>query len=231
MMKNLQKHIVTPISVYLIALGIGLLLMVINAIMSQAGKQMTWLSSIGTGVIASVVVAILIDIGNTKRQREMDERGFKRLLSDIMLDALSICGEACLLTNENNKNERRTFSEWVIILFSDKQKDQNRQNQKVFLDELFKIQMMIKSKHENACILYQNELITNNVVDNLLLLSLQYGRLRSTLSNRQIQEIASIVTMIGKIMDELDIKHVFSYPYSEEEFNTLSETIQATNNQ
>ena len=37
--------------------------------------------------------------------------------------------------------------------------------------------------------------------------------------------------MIGKIMDELDIKHVFSYPYSEEEFNTLSETIQATNNQ
>ena len=85
MMKFFQKHITTPMSVYVIALGFGVILVVIDTILKHWEKQATWLSSVGTGMIASVFVAVLIDIGNTKRDRENNETVFKAICTPLLM--------------------------------------------------------------------------------------------------------------------------------------------------
>ena len=85
MMNKLQKYVTTPIIVYLIALVLGLLLVVLYAIPCLPPKLGTGFISVGTGVIVSVIVAVLIDLGNTKRDRENNETVFKAICTPLLM--------------------------------------------------------------------------------------------------------------------------------------------------
>ena len=79
-LKKLQNTISTPLQWYGIAAGIGIILVCIYwLIPCRYGRLATTTISIGTGAIASAIVALLIDIGNSKREKKQDRLAFDRI--------------------------------------------------------------------------------------------------------------------------------------------------------
>lgn len=86
-LKKLQNTISTPLQWYGIAAGIGIILVCIYwLIPCRYGRLATTTISIGTGAIASAIVALLIDIGNSKREKKQDRLAFDRIKAEITLE-------------------------------------------------------------------------------------------------------------------------------------------------
>lgn len=140
--ERIAKCISTPIKWYVIGGVIGALDVALYFLFDCSTKLSTFLISIGTGLIASVVIAFLIDIGNTKRNKEKDKTVFDKrneelysrckafpelMCSDLLAigmqtggipTSLSFCRGLEILCFDRNVLHKNEVDSWLKIIRS-----------------------------------------------------------------------------------------------------------------
>lgn len=138
--QKLMDLISLPAKYYVIPGVVGLGTIGFYCLMDN-GKLATIIISLGTGVIASIIVSILIDMGNTKRKKQADRALFAFLNEDIEQRLNKLIELSCLASTSLDcemRKECHSFIEWTTILFGSKTIDEPARKiaQMPYLDEL-----------------------------------------------------------------------------------------------
>lgn len=130
----------TPIWAYTIALVCAVLFVGISVWISccKCSSCCSWWSAfflnVGYGTFASIIVTVLVDIGNTKRQQKKDKMAFDRLNADLKELCIDLPSEMYTAVYEvfgYDENSKRPFTQWTNKLFSDKTSDPEKQKREI----------------------------------------------------------------------------------------------------
>lgn len=90
--------------------------------------------NVGYGTIASIVVTLLVDIGNTARQQKQDKKAFERLNAELRELCAELPSEMYIAVYETfgyADSQKHTFKEWTQKLFEDCQAERNKQEREI----------------------------------------------------------------------------------------------------
>ena len=110
----IQQHFTTSLSIYAIVLGLSVLLIVIGLLVEPNIWQATS-QNVGCGIFGSLCVALLIDLSNTKRQREENLKNADELSLEYRM-AFREFRDAVLDISDDyygKDGDKRTFNEWL----------------------------------------------------------------------------------------------------------------------
>lgn len=134
------KVLSTPILIYLIAIVCSVIFFGLSVLLSPCEHRDSggWWSALflnlGYGSLASIFVTVLVDIGNTRRQRQKDKLIFNRLNADLNELCAELPSEMYIAVYEvfgYNENGKHTFEQWTDTLFSDKVSDRAKQEKEI----------------------------------------------------------------------------------------------------
>lgn len=115
-----NKNLISlPCTFYVIPGAVGSVLIGLCWLLGEE-KPTTIIIGLGTGVVASIIVSVLIDIGNTKRKEQTDRALFISLNESIKQQLNKLIELSCLAStslDRGMKKECHSFIEWTTILF------------------------------------------------------------------------------------------------------------------
>ena len=119
MKKKYYDYFSTPFYIYLIILFLIIGMLVISLFLKETGKAFIIITGINCSSLASLIVGMFVDFGNTKRSLQKDAFEFSVLTEDLnsqciaLMEKASVCAQSKVLINESHG-----FIEWLEILFS-----------------------------------------------------------------------------------------------------------------
>lgn len=229
-MKNKIKYCTSsPLWIY-VALSFGALIFVVSSYLIK--PEYFWqdfLFNIGCGLIASVIVAILTDIGATKRQRDTDKEVFIRMnialkekCRDLPVDLNTSVYECCGYDIEG----KYTFSEWICRLFdisslSESEKKKHFDEIGYFLQTVSEIEDMASQQEKHTRLQYRNEYFNVTYENRLERLRANCKVARAQFKQEKLEACKdTIVDRMVPIISELfeDISDDFCRKYNAEDY-------------
>lgn len=131
-MKTVNKLISTPIWVYIGTLTTSVIILLIICIFSTDSQCSNVCVGIGTGLVSSVVVSLIIDIGNTARDNKKYDIQFRRLCSNLKRECSelpSVVYDSVYGYRGYDDNHERTYEKWVTDLFESSDSSEECVNQ------------------------------------------------------------------------------------------------------
>ncbi len=169
----------TPVYVYIAVFALAVLFLFVSVIIDCCkcdncccGWWSTLFLNVGYGTIASLFVALLIDIGNTKRQKSNDKQKFDRLNADLKELCSDFPSEMYIAVYDAfgyDEKGKRTFEQWTRKLFLSDAEDSTRQKAQIdyilqWMKDIRKcaIQLKTDAKHQ-----YDNSYVTPEFEDKI----------------------------------------------------------------
>lgn len=111
MLKAIRKSLSAPWWVYLILSSITIVCLIIGFVFGSS-----LLSNVGYSLMASVIVAFVVDIGNTKVAHQREEREFTIITAEYYHSFMRLREKVVEISEYRdglNIGEKHTFSEWL----------------------------------------------------------------------------------------------------------------------
>lgn len=231
--KRIESNISTPIIWYAIILATAVVFLVISSIITHFTSDSNWwgllLLNFGYGTFASLVVSVLIDIGNTKRQRIMLDSKHDLLIEKCVRTCYSLrdCVRDCM-DEIYSIDKPMTYEEYVENAFSPDY-DTSFMDEEQYREELERVITVIGSLEEAArelvkLIPYVYDEKTNkeflseiNKIDyccRCIKNDYNYNRY-----DRLVSRMKAMKNVITKAFPKLNDVFTTPYKYDEEEFD------------
>lgn len=112
-----KKHFGTPIWVYIAVLLVAIALLVVPQLLVCESLLGSLLTNVGYSVTASLVFAVIVDIGNTVRENEKKRQITSIITAEWRREFFSLRAsvQEVVETKYGSDSEKRTFTEWLQL--------------------------------------------------------------------------------------------------------------------
>lgn len=118
------KYLSAPWWAYIGAVVLSVLLYFLSTSIQNVCHWVSQLClNLGHGIIASLIVSLFIDLGNTNRKHKTEQAVLSRMLADLKNECAELPSEMIIAVYEAvgyDFDKKTTFSEWTDILFEKK---------------------------------------------------------------------------------------------------------------
>lgn len=163
-----KRIITTPFVIYVTCILV-IVAMYLAGVMINCKCSET-LKNISIGCFSSLFVALLIDLGNTKKKNEEDRLVFEALSENLreLCDSFPMEIYTELVDrNDDYIEEKKTYSEWCKILLlcqEDISTEEHKKKLEIALDSVSRIQEESKKLSKNARMMASNFFISENKI-------------------------------------------------------------------
>ena len=178
--------------------------------------------NLGYGIIASTIVAFLIDLGATKRKQKADKTNLSLILTDLKNECAELPSEMYIAVYESfgyDSNEKYTFSEWTNKLFMRKNNSISEKQEieiKYLLQTVEEIQKkarealeLMRYSIENTCV--TDELIKRTKKLNSICRLINIEKKRTDYDKCKKLILVDLKPLITEIFPDLEIDFIRSY--------------------
>lgn len=228
-----RRNLSTPAKVYVIASICAVVFLIISVILSFCkcnACNCSWWSNlflnVGYGTVASILVTLFVDIGNTKRQRIIDHRMFIRLnasLKELCADLPCEMNTAVYEAFGYDDNDKRTFAQWSQKLFSDGVKESEKQKREIdhIIQQIAAIKKEATQLKSDLRFQPNNQYVTSEFEEKLKRLLRACSRITLDAKTMQYPSCArTIAEDFGQAVVDLyeELSADYSCSYNEEDF-------------
>ena len=121
--------------------------------------------SISGGGIASVLVAWLIDVANTKRNKQKKAALLNILIRDFKIAVWDFCGmycEACCQNDESLQEQKHNFEEWGKIYINQIESGFEQVEGKHFVYQIEQVEEAYKDIEKNKVLFIESDIISED---------------------------------------------------------------------
>lgn len=228
--RKMRQRLSTPISVYAIAIVLCIIFFVIASGRLLRGFFSEWwmefFLNIGYSAIASVVLSVLIDYGNTKRKRIDEDKAFDKMNAGlkVLCDEMPVIVHTAVCEASGYRDtEKCSFSQWSQKLFLDETVDrEDRKNEIVYvIQHITDIMKAAEEVRSDAKRLENNPKITEEYeksINNLIHLCQRINRDARAMNYNSCFHLITedFVRVVTTLFDELSEN--FTRAYDEGEY-------------
>lgn len=214
----------TPLWVYLICAVLCLLVYGSAFLMPRGTWYRDLFTNLGYGVFASTIVALFIDMGNTKVAVKKDQHVFDMLNAKLKDECANLPSELYTSVYEccgYGLERKLTYHSWLDMLFPVEITEKNEKEIRYFLQQIDTIKTVATQLHESIKVHYGNAFITEQY---LKLLTKLIGMCKILQQNAKRKQFDRVNGMLDKeikcaICDLFpSLEHDFTRAYNEETY-------------
>lgn len=214
--------------IYVLAIMISVILFVPSFMIRKTCDWWTdLLLNLGIGIIASTIVAVFIDYGETKRKNKADKNSISLILADLKNECAELPSEMYIAVYETfgyNSHEKYKFDEWTNKLFDFKDhSNPDKQIEEIIyvIQTIDEIQKKAREALELMRYSIGNTCITDEIMEQTKKLGVICGLIntakkRTDYNNCKKLILGDLKPLITEIFPDLKID--FTRSYNEEDY-------------